>query len=51
MHKEMSGMTASLHQDWRQQPIRPERIMAGGFLALILQCLDGLLMKRELSDE
>ena len=38
----MSGMTASLHQDWRQQPIRPERIMAGGFLALIL--LGGLLL-------
>ena len=35
-------MTASLHQDWRQQPIRPERIMAGGFLALIL--LGGLLL-------
>ena len=35
-------MTASLHQDWRQKPIRPERIMAGGFLALIL--LGGLLL-------
>ena len=35
-------MTASLHQDWRQQPIRPERIMASGFLALIL--LGGLLL-------
>ena len=35
-------MTASLHQDWRQKTIRPERIMAGGILALIL--MGGLLL-------